>query len=197
MEIKLEITPEMEIELKKVFSEISNNDLEDDIKSFCELSVDIFSDWITGSKRYRSLTEQYIDWVEKIYVNILPEDSKPKYDVLYNNFNMSPGQASYISRVLLEKNLTHWRKQAADELKHQLTSSYQKAMDLVAEGRTDVNIDVSISSLASNELKRISDHIRSEDDTFELPIPKGGYSSFKNFSVPVESWITLKDKIDG
>jgi hypothetical protein len=197
MDIQVTISKETDAIIKEVFEGLSQNEHDQDIKLFSELAIEIFSSWISGNKRFRSLTEQYIEWIEEIYTSILPVELQPKYDVLYNNFNMSPGQASYISRVLLEKKLVQWKKVAILELKKFLNSQYKKAKELVSKGETEVTFDITLSVLASNELKRISDTIRSSNDEFELPIAKGGYGSYKNFSIPAESLVSIKEEIDG
>src|SRR4051812_36137853 len=69
---------------------------------FCQLMVELMCDCISGKSRYRSLTEFNIDLVQKIYEALLPGEC-PSADRLFNGFNLPPGQAAYIARVLVEK----------------------------------------------------------------------------------------------
>jgi hypothetical protein len=55
-----------------------------------------------GKKRYLSLSHQYIEWLEKMNAELLPEvEFTPRR--LMNQFYFPPGSASYISRVLRDR----------------------------------------------------------------------------------------------
>jgi len=57
---------------------------------------------LAGKKRYLSLSHQYIEWLEKLNADLLPEvEFTPRR--LMNQFNFPPGSASYISRVLRDR----------------------------------------------------------------------------------------------
>ena len=93
----------------------------DDVTSiFVGLATKAWLDWISGSERYSSLTEQYTHWVEQLYTSLLPEDEPPSTERLYSSFNFPYGQAQYIARVLGNKALTRWRMQARTVLVERL-----------------------------------------------------------------------------
>ena len=81
------------------------------------LAVGAWLSWLSGEKRYNSLTEQYTDWIEQIYKNLLPQTEAPSVDRLFNSFNVPYGQAQYIARVLTNRTLASWRAQAREELR--------------------------------------------------------------------------------
>lgn len=195
-EIKLELDDNVFEALSEVF-ETTDDETKLTTEQFYNLAGKLVLDWITGTKRHRSLTEQYIDWVESIYVNIMPDGAKPTSDVLYNNFNLSPGQAAYIARVLSEKKLSKWRALAKEELKTEITSKSVKAQKLVEKGDKEVKITISISKLAGIELKRLSNIIWENDKTFEIPKNHTGFGDIQNYDISAESIITLKNKING
>lgn len=66
-----------------------------------------------GEKRYLSLSHQYVEWLQEIYAEILPEEEYT-YEWLYNEFNFPPGTAQYLARVLRDRqNVTlHGRAKA-------------------------------------------------------------------------------------
>jgi hypothetical protein len=94
---------------------------------FAELSVRHFHEWITGARRYRSLTEQHAAWIEDLYATMLPPTEGPSVDRLYNSFNMPYGQAAYIARTLADKLLAKWRKQALLDLRDDINIAWPTA----------------------------------------------------------------------
>ncbi len=71
-------------------------------KKFSLLATTLLSKWIAGSARYRSLTEMNIETVQALYEQLLTEEA-PSADRLFNKFKLPPGQAAYIARFLMEK----------------------------------------------------------------------------------------------
>jgi hypothetical protein len=59
-------------------------------------------DLLAGKKRYTSLSHQYVDWLEQLNANLLPNAEFTPRRVM-NQFNFPPGTASYIARVLRDR----------------------------------------------------------------------------------------------
>jgi hypothetical protein len=57
---------------------------------------------LAGKKRYTSLSHQYVDWLEQLNANLLPNVEFTPRRVM-NQFNFPPGTASYIARVLRDR----------------------------------------------------------------------------------------------
>jgi hypothetical protein len=162
------------------------------LKKYAEVAVAQFTDWITGEKRYRSLTGQYIDWIETIYEELLTsEQDRPSAAQIFNSFNMPYGQASYISRVLNEKELTKWRKLGKQELKETLKELEPKARKYIAQRAPERPLTCTLSEAAEIELRRLSEQLRLSDDKFILPIKRSGYGQFKMVDIAAESIIKL------
>jgi hypothetical protein len=83
------------------------------------LAVNAWLDWLSGQKRYNSLTEQYTNWIYEMYEGLLPNET-PSANQLYNCFNVPYGQAQYIARVLNNRDIPRLRAQALEELKAKL-----------------------------------------------------------------------------
>src|SRR5712691_467473 len=81
----------------------------DKVQQVLRLSLDSWLGVFSGARRYRSLTELYLDWLEQIYATLLTA-AKPTSTYLYQRLNFSFGAASYLTRVLLSKEQSHWRE---------------------------------------------------------------------------------------
>ena len=58
--------------------------------ALAQLATAAWLDWLVRrAALYTSLTQQYADWVETLYLNLLPEAEAPSVDRLYNNFQHS------------------------------------------------------------------------------------------------------------
>ena len=79
---------------------------------FGKWAIEELAAWIAGERRFRTLSEQYIAWTEGLYDRVLPPGQVPAFDKLYNDFNMTHGQAAYVVRALSDKRLAQWRKAA-------------------------------------------------------------------------------------
>jgi len=61
-------------------------------------------EWMTGSRRYLSLTEQQIERVAYLYRELLPKERPSATDISYR-FKIPDGPASYLSRVLGDRKI--------------------------------------------------------------------------------------------
>ncbi len=117
MQVTLDLSDEQVGAIQAAFSPSRFATPQETVEALLPLMVSAWLDWMSGAKRYSSLTEQYTDWLEQVYARLLPPGEAPSATRLYNSFNIPYGQAQYIARVLNNKALTQWRKWAVDNLK--------------------------------------------------------------------------------
>lgn len=164
------------------------------INGVINLALSNFTDWLSGGKRYRSLTEQYIDWIESIYSSFLPESEPPTLDRIYNSFNLPYGQASYIARVISSKTLVRWRKIATEELRTVLQQNAEKAQTYINQGDQGQKISIELSQLAYIELLRICSTLKRKDHSYLMPQSAATSGDFRFITIPS---CTLIDLLDG
>jgi hypothetical protein len=172
-----------------------SDDRDDACKTFATIAIRHFHEWIAGTRRYRSLTEQYTAWVEDFYDQLLPTTEAPSASRLYNSFNMPHGQATYIARILSDKVLKKWRQQAVVDLKADIERAWQTGEKLVKKGDNDRLVVVRTSKLGALELQRFSDEIWRQDKTYVAPTPKGSHGDQRTFEVPAASLQLLREKV--
>jgi len=96
------------------------------VAAFAQIALNELASWSAGTERHRTLTELYISRVEQLYVMLFPGEM-PRATVLFNRSNLPHGQATYIARVLTEKELPLWRAKARLELRHGMEEQRQEA----------------------------------------------------------------------
>jgi hypothetical protein len=166
---------------------------EEAIEKFNQLAFDAMSAWFTGNKRYRSLTEQYIDWVEQIYLEFLPKEEMPSAERIYNSMNMPYGQAAYIARVLENKTLVQWRQFARDELLSALKDKEKDARDYVKKKVPQMEIQICVSKLAVQELFRICSYRRRSNKDYLMPKVGASAGDYRYVSIPAGTNVDLLD----
>jgi hypothetical protein len=129
-------------------------------QAWLPLAVEAWLSWLSGEKRYNSLTEQYTDWIEKIYKDLLPTEA-PSTERLFNSFNVPYGQAQYIARVLNNRETARWREQALDELKAELGKRKDDVYSW-APDRAEDGVDMVLSKLAVRGLDDTIDNLYRE-----------------------------------
>ena len=154
------------------------------VAEFALMSFQHFYEWLSGRKRHRTLTEQYIEWMEQIYTRLLPEEEVPSYSRLYNKFNIPYGQAGYIIRVLNERELPHLRASARLELETALHRVQSDAETAIRGGKPDQLLSVKLSSLSNRELRNIANTLHRRDDSTLLPKERSTYGGIKTVMVP-------------
>jgi len=168
-----------------------DNAAKDSCTKFAQLAFETFAEWITGQTRFRSLTEQHIAWVEALYEALLPAGEVPTVERLYNGFNMTHGQAAYISRVLGEKNLPRWRQQATKEVKDALKKKKEVAQKWVADDNAVKECEVRLSKLAGRELLRLAEQVCRDDDKLQLPKLRSKGTDLAAVAVPAGTLLKL------
>lgn len=191
----IELDSAMYDRLLSIICPDGNSDAKEEAANrFAGIAVEELLGWILGEKRYRSVTELQISWIEQIYLSLFP-DKMPKATVLYNSFNIPYGQATYIARVLAEKDLPAWRGRARNELKSRLEDQKEEAKSNVDAGGQDrfVKRQITVTKLASLELFRIATEIWEDDKSFKLPERRPGIGDVVNVDIPSVSILTLLD----
>ncbi len=134
------------------------------------MMADAWIDWVSGARRYRSQTEQYVDWVEQLYNQVLPLDEPPSADRLFNSFNIPFGQAQYIARVLNNRSQVHWRESALTKLKEMLSEKKVEAENMLAHEAGDQTIELLLYRPSFQELEfAIEELFRADSSTVDIP----------------------------
>ncbi len=162
---------------------------------FAQYAVDGFTAWFQGDDRFRSLTEQYVTWVEALCERLGLPDA-PSFDLLYGTFNLPYGQAQYISRVIADRTQSTWRPRAEGRLKDDLRPALAAALEATKSttgGKWDARkaIPFKTTRLAAIELRRACDRVWRGHNEFEYPTPKGGMGDQRSFEMPAASLILL------
>lgn len=193
----LEISLESRRRFLSIFGPFSSS--EDERKAmqiFADIAISEFLDWAMGSKRYRTLTEQYIDWIEQVYTNFFPEGETPSAERIYNSLNIPYGQAAYIARVLCAKTLAKWRSTATIELFETLKDNITSARAYVSQGEQFQAIQMQMSKMASIELQRICSAKRNKDRSYLLPQLGGSSGDYRFVSIPACTIVDLVQNSD-
>ncbi|RPI80456.1 MAG: hypothetical protein EHM41_22710 [Chloroflexi bacterium] len=196
MEIRIEIPDEQVAVIRKAFrnGQLSDGEIQ---QKFAQLALNAWINWISGSKRYNSLTDQYMDWIEDCYTSLLSENEAPSLDRLYNAFNIPYGQAQYIARVLNNKTMTRWRQKAICELKRVMAERLDDADKWVRTGREEANLEILVDHLAFLELKMTWERLfRDKREEFLLP---RSYSvgNVCAVSIPAKCFRLIYESIEG
>jgi hypothetical protein len=193
VEIKLSIDDEQADAIAAAFDRQA--DRGEACRLFASLALDHFYAWISGTRRYRSLTEQQAAWIEDIYERLLPPTEGPSVNRLYNSFNLSHGQAVYVSRVLADKALKQWRKQALKDLAADIEMIWPTANGHIS--KNEKNRVVRTSKLSALELQRLSDEAWRADKSFISPAAKGGIGDQRVFEIAADSVRIIRDGLKG
>ena len=126
------------------------------LRAFACLAIRSWVDLVLGRKRYRSLTEQYIVWLEQLYSEVF-SDEEPGDPRIRGRLSFPDGQATYLSRMLRDRQQLSWRRRALQELYTRLHNDLanpkvQEALRKSAE-TTERNIQLTKGQLV--ELKEI------------------------------------------
>ena len=159
MRITLEVSDDQLRHIERAFRGSRFDSLEETATVLAELAVGSWVDWLSGQERHTSLTEQYTEWIESIYVRMLPEDERPTADRLYNCFNVPFGRAQYIARVLSDKTLTRWRQRAIERLRSAMETRLDEVEGWVKKGDGDLNAEIRVDKLSYRELKGVCDRL--------------------------------------
>ena len=122
-----------------------------EIDTLVHLALDSWLQTFAGHNRYRSLTEQYLDWLKQIYTTLL-RDEEPSERRLFTQLNFPFGQAQYLARILRDQRLGAWRRKALESLKLALESRLEEAKKWIKEARGEERMLLTISKGARVEL---------------------------------------------
>ena len=168
MNVSIELTDNQVESIIKAFRR-GRLDTEETATQLVNLAIASWTDWLSGSERYSSLTQQYTDWIEDIYINLLPEDEQPSVDRLYNYFNIPYGQAQYIARVLSNKSLTYWRERAVEKLKAAMEEKFAEVDKWINHKEFDLMAEIIIDKLSYLELKSTFERLFQTDPHSVVP----------------------------
>ena len=176
MEITLDISNDQVDIIKRAFGLERFKTKEDLAKAVLPLAFEAWFNWLSGEKRYNSLTEQYTDWIEKIYDDLLPTEA-PSAERLFNFFNVPYGQAQYIARVLSNCDTARWRTEALNELKAKLLEQRDKVYSWTDQTGT---VDLKLFKPEMIQLRTIFEDLGHESPR-DIKIP--GRSGWGNLTV--------------
>lgn len=166
---------------------LSGNKKTTEYTKFCQLVVEMMCDAISGKLRFRSLTEMHIEVVQKIYEQMFPSEC-PSADRLFNGFNLPPGQAAYIARVLVDKAVPRWRGIGLMELRAVLDTRVLDYKDTSDADAKDSSAMFDAPIRACQELITISNALmRTDGKTFVMPEIVGRNGDYKKVRMTITS----------
>jgi len=179
---------------------LTGNDPKDQLDGCAKLAqftLSEFLEWTAGGRRYTSLSDMYMNWVEAIY-ELGRLDDHPSVDHLYNNLNIPYGLAAYICRVLADKNVAKWRQQDWIDLRRYITNAKQQCEQFThdQEPLTDKKFSANLGRGAVRQLRTVSDRLRKSNPDFLIPEVKRGFGETDVVSVACLAVQPLLDYID-
>src|SRR5262245_9306035 len=160
------------------------------------LAVGSWIDWLSGRKRYRSVTEQSIDWLSSIYTQILPQE-EPSESRLYTHFNLPYGQAQYLARVLRDQHQGVWRTKALTALRDSLKVRVDEARQWIKESRGEERMTFLISKGSRVELSSVLGTLAQRGTPGLSPVrPEGTMGSYSYVSVAAADVVPILKEID-
>lgn len=159
--------------------------------AFAKWAIEELAAWISGERRFRTLSEQYIAWVEALHDDVLPTSEAPSFDRLYNNFNMTHGQAAYVTRALSDKRLAQWRIAALAAVTRQLEAKRSDAQGFVDRHEPNRAVTLRTSRLGGIELVRLGNEMFAANNAMAPPEPKGSSGDVRTFSIEAQTVLEL------
>ena len=148
----------------------------DKVQQVVKLSLESWLGLFSGTRRYRSLTELYVDWLELVYATVLT-DAKPSSTYLYQRLNFSYGLSTYLARVLLSKQQSHWRDLARAELRKALLERAKEAQEIIKEKGGNVKkLEFDLSKAARLELGMLMEALSESGHRISPPQTVGSYA---------------------
>ncbi len=171
MKITIELNDDQAAALERALASPRFKTREDLAQAWLPLAAEAWLGWLSGEKRYNSLTEQYSDWIEQIYARLLPETEAPSAERLFNSFNVPYGQAQYIARVLNNRALARWREHALEQLKAALLERKDEVYAWIADQRETAVVELVLFKPAATELEILVESLF-RDSPGEVDIPR-------------------------
>ena len=107
--------------------------------------------WMTGTISYQSLTQQHTEWLTEL-LPVFFAHKPPTATQIFNSFSVPYGRASYISRVLMEKQQTIWRERGRQDLLAALGAKNKEAQQNVGNQDGLKYVQVPLNLAAHREL---------------------------------------------
>lgn len=118
--------------------------------------------WMSGTISYQSLTQQHTEWLTEL-LPVFFADKPPTVTQIYNSFSVPYGRASYISRVLMEKQQTVWRARGRQDLLAALRAKNEEAQTNVRNQDGLKYVQVPLNLVAHRELIVLLESFYEED----------------------------------
>ncbi|MDC7675182.1 hypothetical protein [Asticcacaulis machinosus] len=139
--------------------------------------------WMNGQVRHQSMTEQHTEWLTELLPVFYPGEA-PSAEKIFNNFSVPYGRAAYISRVLLEKQQTEWRKKSKANLLAALKTKNAEAEKNNKGGDAFKYVPVSIDNVSYRELSVILEELYEVEAELPPPVNKSTSPGRRTLDVP-------------
>ncbi|WP_343699000.1 hypothetical protein [Caulobacter sp.] len=152
--------------------------------------------WMSAAITHTSMTDQHTAWLEKL-LPLFYGEQPPTAERLYNGFSVPYGRASYITRVLLEKQHSDWRKKARQTLLAALTTPERTKEVAHNIAQSDVlrYVPVSLDAGAYRELTVLVTEIFEDDPPLAPPINKAAGLGRRTVEIPTQLFAVLIAKL--
>jgi hypothetical protein len=194
--ISLTLSTEQTNSLQSSFGSRTKPLTDAQLEIIARLALDSWVDLFAGRKRYRSLTEQYLEWLESIYAHVLTEE-EPRERRLFSQCHFPYGQAQYLARILREQQMGMWRKQALTTLSQVLSERVQEAKVWIKNERGEERMFFSMSKGCRVELFLIMDSLLEAKTKGIGPIrTEGTMGSFVTLSLIASNVETVLNEVE-
>jgi hypothetical protein len=184
VQITIEVNDADLADLARAFDDGNAEDLG---TKFATLAMREHLEWITGQSRFRSLTEEHLRRIERIYEAMLPDSEAPSFNRLYNSFNLPHGQAMYLARALSDKSQRKWRDRAIADLLADLKRIEPQVQQRQAADDGAKGLNVRTSKIGARELSALCDNEFKTNRAFVGMTPKGGVGEQRVVELPADS----------
>jgi hypothetical protein len=194
--ISLTLSTEQANSLQSSFGSNTKPLTDAQLESIARLALDSWVDLFSGRKRYRSLTEQYLEWLESVYTEVLTEE-EPRERRLFSQCHFPYGQAQYLARILREQQIGTWRKKALTTLRQLLSDRLKDAKDWIKDSRGVERMVFQMSKGCRVELHTIMDSLLEANTKGISPVrPEGTMGSFVALSLVASNVETVLNEVE-
>lgn len=194
--ISLTLSTEQANSLQSSFGSSTKPLTDAQLEIIARLALDSWVNLFSGRKRYRSLTEQYLEWLDSIYTEVLTEE-EPGERRLFSQCHFPYGQAQYLARILREQQIGTWRKKALRTLRQVLSDRVKEAKEWVKDSRGEERMVFQMSKGCRVELHAIMDSLLEADTKGISPVrPEGTMGSFVALSLVASNVETVLNEVE-
>jgi len=195
MNIAVELSDDEIAIIEHAFASSRFETLEKLAQASLQLAAQAWLLWLSGEKRYNSLTDQYIDWIEKIYDRLLPLEEMPSVERLLNFFYLPYGQALYITRVLNNRDTPRLQAQALNELKKALRDR-KGDMDKLGPALDKQKYSIDMDKSAAIQLEIIAKNLwRESSNEVDLPRRSGTCSDLVTMAITLRTFKKVCERL--